>query len=152
MYDTVLSSGHKVVHKSLAFTHPALLKFHTPVSPIPPAPGNHTSSACLHDFELSFIYIYLYIYNTFIYSFQWNGSSLLHKGLLQLREHRAPSRCGVQASRCSGFSCGAWAFRLQQPHMGFSNKWHTGLVAPEHKGSSQTRNPNRCPLHYQADS
>lgn len=68
MYDTVLSSmGTKSYMKSLAFTHPALLKFHTPVSPIPPAPGNHRSTACLHDFELSFIYIYLFYLYLFIY-------------------------------------------------------------------------------------
>ena len=39
------------------------------------------------------------------------------------------SACSAQSSHCAGFSCGAQAVGHR----------HTGLVAPQHVGSSQTR-------------
>ena len=51
------------------------------------------------------------------------------------------STCSAQPSHCDGFSCcaaQALGHRLQQ-------LWHTGLVAPQHVGSSQTRDQTCVP-------
>ena len=68
---------------------------------------------------------------------------------------------GYSSLRCVGFSL-RWLLWLQSTgsrRVGFSScsawaqyLWHTGLVAPRHVGSSQTRAQNPCPLHWQADS
>ena len=49
-----------------------------------------------------FIYFYKFMY---LFIFGCIGSSLLHAGFLQLWRVGATLRCGVRASRCSGFSC-----------------------------------------------
>ena len=61
---------------------------------------------------------------------------------------------GHSSSRCAGLSlsrplsyCGA-----QAPDAQAQQLWLTGLVAPRHVGSSQTRARTRVPLHQQADS
>ena len=47
------------------------------------------------------------------------------------------SSCGMQALECAGFSSfGTWTQQL----------WHTGLVAPRHVGSSQTRDQTRVQI------
>ena len=47
------------------------------------------------------------------------------------------SGSGVRASRCSGFSCGAWVLRcVGSQH---TQLWHTGMVAPQCVGSSLIR-------------
>ena len=75
------------------------------------------------------------------------GSSLLRGLPCSCGEQGLPSSCGVQVSHCGGFSrgkargpghvgfrrCGSWAPRHR----------HTGLVAPWHAGSSQTRDRTR---------
>ena len=53
------------------------------------------------------------------------------------------SSCSVQASCCGGFSC----CRARALGVQVQKLWHTGLVALQHVGSSQTRDP----LHWQAD-
>ena len=56
-------------------------------------------------------FIYLFIFNLFIYFFfGCIGSLLLRAGFLWLRRAVATLHCGVRASHCGGFSCcGAWA-------------------------------------------
>ena len=83
------------------------------------------------------------------------GSSLLRAGFLQLQRAVATLHCGAQTSHCGGFSCCS----TQAPgRAGFSScgtqaqqlwlmgsraqaqqLWCTGLVAPWHVRSSQTR-------------
>ena len=63
--------------------------------------------------------------------------------LSSCRERGQVSNCSVQASHCGGFSCcGARALGVQVQKLG-----HMGVVALQHVGSSQTRDP----LHWQAD-
>ena len=69
------------------------------------------------------------------------GLCFLREGLLQLRQVGATLHRGAQASHCRGLSCcGAQApdAQAQQP-------WLTGLVAPRHVGSSQTRARTHVP-------
>ena len=102
---------------------------------------------------LMYLFIYLFIFGCV-------GSSLLRAGFLQLRRAGATLRCGARASHCCGLSL------LQctgSRHMGFSScdsqaqqlwlagsraqaqQLCTGLVAPRHVGSSQTRAQTRVP-------
>ena len=68
-------------------------------------------------------------------------SSFLCEGFLQLRQAGATLHCGARASHCRGLSCcGA-----QAPDAQAQQLWPTGLVAPRHVGSSQTRAPTRVP-------
>ena len=63
------------------------------------------------------------------------GSSFLCEGFLQLRQAGATLHCGARAYHYRGLSCcGAQAPDAQPQQL-----WHTGLVAPRHVGSSQTR-------------
>ena len=85
----------------------------------------------------------LYFYYLFIYLFIFGcvGSSFLREGSLQLRQAGATPHHGARASHYRGLSCcGAQApdAQAQQP-------WLTGLVAPRHVGSSQTRARTRVP-------
>ena len=59
--------------------------------------------------------MYLFKINLFIYLFIFGhvGSLLLRAGFLQLLQAGATPRCGVQASHCSGFPCGAQALGTQ---------------------------------------
>ena len=50
-------------------------------------------------------------------------------------------QCIVQAFHCSGFSC--FGLRLYSARAQYL--WHTGLVAPRHVGSSQTRDRTPVP-------
>ena len=102
-----------------------------------------------------FIYLFIFII------FGCVGSSLLCTGFLQLWEVGATLRCGARASHHGGFSCcGAWALECagfsrcgawtQQLWLTGSRAqaqqlWRTGLVAPRHVGSSQTRARTRVP-------
>ena len=70
-------------------------------------------------------------------------------------ERRGNASCSAWASQCGGFSC-CKAQALE--YSGFSNcgtgaqqLWETGLVDPQHAGSSQTRDRTHL-LHCQADS
>ena len=89
-------------------------------------------------FLLNFGFIYLFIYS-FIYGCV--GSSPLCKGFLWLRQVGATPHHGVQAPHYRGLSfCGA-----QAPDAQAQQLWLTGLVAPRHVGSSQTRDRTRVP-------
>ena len=82
-----------------------------------------------------FIFYFFKIY-LFIFIFGCVGSSFLCEGFLQLRRAGATLHRGVRASHHRGLSrCGAQAQQL----------WLTGLVAPRHVGSSQTRARTRVP-------
>ena len=69
------------------------------------------------------------------------GSSFLCEGFLQLRQAGATLHRGARASHHRGLSCcGA-----QAPDAQAQQLWLTGLVAPRHVGSSQTRARTRVP-------
>ena len=69
------------------------------------------------------------------------GSSFLCQGFLQLWQAGATLHCGARASHYRGLSCcGAQAPGAQAQQL-----WLTGLVAPRHVGSSQTRARTRVP-------
>ena len=88
-------------------------------------------------FYLIQILIYLFIY----LFFGCVGSSFLCEGFLQLRQAGATLHRGARASHCRGLSCcGA-----QAPDAQAQQLWLTGLVAPRHVGSSQTRARTRIP-------
>ena len=88
-------------------------------------------------------YSYIYIFNLFIYFYIYGcvGSSFLCQGFLHLRQAGATLHRGARASHCRGLSCcGA-----QAPDAQAQQLWLTGLVAPRHVGSSQTRARTRVP-------
>ena len=77
-----------------------------------------------------------------------------------MRRAGATLCCGAWASHCGGFfCCGAWALGmrasvvvargLRSCNAGFRAQaqllWHMGLVAPQHVGSSQTRDQTHVP-------
>ena len=75
-----------------------------------------------------FFLINLFIFGCF-------GSSFLCEGFLQLWRAGATPHRGARVSHCRGLSrCGAQAPDAQAQYL-----WLTGLVAPWHVGSSQTR-------------
>ena len=85
-------------------------------------------------FKINFIFIYL-----FIFGCVW--SSFLCEGFLWLWGAGATLNHGARAFHCRGLSCcGA-----QAPDAQAQQLWHTGLVAPRHVGSSQTRAQTRVP-------
>ena len=84
-------------------------------------------------------FLKIYLFNLFI--FGCVGSSCLCKGFLQLRRAGATLHHGARASHYCGLSCcGA-----QAPDVQAQQLWLTGLVAPWHVGSSQTRARNHVP-------
>ena len=86
---------------------------------------------------ISLIYLLL-IYYLF---FGCVGSSFLCESLLQLRQAGATLHRGARASHHRGLSCcGA-----QAPDAQAQQLWLTGLAAPRHVGSSQTRARTRVP-------
>ena len=85
-------------------------------------------------FFKKYLFIYLFIYACV-------GSSFLCEGFLQLRRAGATPHRGARASHYRGLSCcGAQAPDAQAQWL-----WLTGLVAPRHVGSSQTRARTRVP-------
>ena len=88
-------------------------------------------------FFLNFLIIYLFI----IFIFGCVGSSFLCEGFLQLQQAGATLHRGARASHYRGLSCcGA-----QAPDAPAQQLWLTGLVAPRHVGSSQTRARTHVP-------
>ena len=86
-----------------------------------------------------FFLIFIYLFILFIYDCV--GSSFLYEGFLQLRQAGATLHRGARASHHRGLSCcGAQAPVAQAQQL-----WLTGLVAPRHVGSSQTRVRTRVP-------
>ena len=94
-------------------------------------------------FGLHFLKIYYYYYFKLIYLiiFGCVGSSFLCEGFLQLRQAGATPHRGARASHYRGPSC----CRAQAPDAQAQQLWLTGLVAPRHVGSSQTRARTRVP-------
>ena len=90
--------------------------------------------------SLFFIFIF---FNILIYLFIFGciGSLFLCEGFLQLWRVGATLHHGARASRYRGLSCcGA-----QAPDAQAQQLWLTGLVAPQHVRSSQTRARTRVP-------
>ena len=125
---SIVFPRHKAVHEVSSIYSPCITEISDTHFPIPPAPGNHRSIACLHDFDYctSFTFIHLFLTEVGLHCCTRASSSCGEPGLL--------ASCRVQAAHCRGFSCGACAF---SPRM--------GSAAPEHKGPSQTRNQTRVP-------
>ena len=89
-------------------------------------------------FFLKFIYFILFIY---LFFNGCVGSSFLCEGFLQLRQAEATLHRSARASHYRGLSCcGA-----QAPDAQAQQLWHTGLAAPRHVGSSQTRARTHVP-------
>ena len=80
---------------------------------------------------------FCFFINLFIYLFIFGcvGSSFLCEGFLQLRQAGATPHLGARASHYRGLS----RCRAQAPDAQAQQLWLTGLVAPRHVGSSQTR-------------
>ena len=91
---------------------------------------------------------------------------MLHAGFLWLQMAEATLHCGVRASPCGGFSCGAWALGH-----GFWEVQFVGSVAVTSRlkstdsvvvvqglgcsvacGIFPDLGLNPCPLHYKVDS
>ena len=92
---------------------------------------------------ISLMVSHMYDYYLFIYLFIFGcvGSSFLCEGFLQLWQAGATLHRGARASHYRGLSCcGA-----QAPDVQAQQLWLTGLVAPRHVGSSQTRARTRVP-------
>ena len=93
--------------------------------------------------NLHFFFKFLKI-NLSYYFYLW---LLLCPGFSSYCEQGLLSSFSVQASHCGLWwllLLGSTGSRVQAQQL-----WHTGLVAPRHVGSSQTRNQT---LHWQADS
>ena len=86
------------------------------------------------DFFLIYLFIYLFIYGCV-------GSSFLCEAFLQLRRAGATLHRGARASHCRSLS----RCRAQAPDAQAQQLWLTGLVAPRHVGSPQTRARTRVP-------
>ena len=81
------------------------------------------------------------LFYLFLFIFGCVGSSPLCEGFLQLWRVGAALHRGARASHCRGLSC--WG--AQAPDAQAQQLWLTGLVAPWHVGSSQTRARTRVP-------
>ena len=92
-------------------------------------------------FILFYILFYFILFYLFIYFFGCVGSSFLCEGFLQLRQAGATLHHSARASHYRGLSC----CRAQAPDAQAQQLWLTGLVAPRHVGSSQTRARTRVP-------
>ena len=85
-----------------------------------------------------FLKIYLFIY---LLIYGCVGSQFLCEGFLQLWQAEATLHRSACASHYRGLSCGG----AQAPDAQAQQLWLTGLVAPRHAGSSQTRARTRVP-------
>ena len=95
----------------------------------------HSLSFLFYCIVSAFLFIYLFII------FGCVGSSFLCEGFLQLRQVGATPHRGARASHCRGLS----RCRAQAPDAQVQPLWLTGLVAPRHVGSSQTRARTHVP-------
>ena len=101
--------------------------------------------------KLLWFYIFrivTFLKKIYLFIFGCVGSSFLCEGFLQLRRAGTTLHRGAQASHYRGLSC----CRAQAPDTQAQQLWLTGLVAPRHVGSSQTRARTRVPCIGQADS
>ena len=102
--------------------HPRIIEKHIVILLLGPW---HCSKSIF--FKNKFIYLFIYFWLCWV--------SVAARGLSLVVASGATLRCGARASHCGGFSCcGARALGVQAQKL-----WHTGLVAPWHVGSSQTR-------------
>ena len=83
--------------------------------------------------------LFFFLNYLFIYGCVW--SSFLCEGFLQLRQAGATLYRGARASHYHGLSC----CEAQAPDAQAQQLWLTGLIAPRHVGSSQTRARTRVP-------
>ena len=89
----------------------------------------------------SFFFFFFFFKFIYLLFFGCVGSPFLCEGFLQLRQAGATLHRGAWASHYRGLSCcGA-----QAPDAQAQQSWLTGLVAPRHVGSSQTRTRTRVP-------
>ena len=88
----------------------------------------------IYVFFFFLIYFYLFIFDCV-------GSSFLCEGFLQLQQVGTTLNRGARASHYRGLS----SCRAQAPDAQAQQLWLTGLVAPWHVGSSQTRARTRVP-------
>ena len=91
----------------------------------------------------SAITFFFFFNNSLFYLFIFDcvGSSFLCEDFLQLWQAGATLHCGARASHYRGLSC----CRAQAPDAQAQQLWLTGLFAPRHVGSSQTRARTRVP-------
>ena len=83
-----------------------------------------------------------FFFKVFVYLFMAVlGLRFLFEGFLQLWQAGATLHRGARASHYRGLSC----CRAQAPEAQAQQLWFTGLVAPRHVGSSQTRAQTRVP-------
>ena len=114
-----------------------------------------------HILGFLFFWVFFFFFNLFyLFIFGCVGSSLLRAGFLQLQRAGATLCCSVWVSHCGGFSLRSMGSRCA----GFSScgtrvqllwragsrvqaqqLWRTGLVAPQHVGSSRTRDRTHVP-------
>ena len=87
------------------------------------------------------LFALFFFLNLFIYLFGCVGSSFLCEGFPQLRQAGATPHRGAQTPHYRGLSC----CEAQAPDAQAQQLWLTGLVAPQHMGSSQTRARTRVP-------
>ena len=82
-----------------------------------------------------------FFFKIYLFIFGYVGSSFLCESFLQLWQAGAILHRSARASHYRGLSCcGA-----QAPDAQAQQLWLTGLVAPRHVGSSQTRGRTRVP-------
>ena len=87
-----------------------------------------------------FIYLFTYLF-IYLFIFGYVGPLFLCEGFLQLQQAGATLHHRVWAFHCCSLSrCGA-----QAPDAHAQQLWLTGLVAPRHVGSPQTRARTRVP-------
>ena len=113
----------------------------------------HNTASITLNFILKLVRYYLSLWNSdhikffflilFIYLFIYGcvGFSFLCEGFLLLRQVGATLHRSAQASHHRGLSC----CRVQATDAQAQQLWLTGLVAPRHVGSSQTRAQTHVP-------
>ena len=109
------------------------------IEPVSPALARGLLTTAPPGKSLNSFFFFLSLIFKFIYGCV--GSSFLREGFLQLRQVGSTPHRGARASHYRGLSCcGA-----QAPDAQAQQLWLTGLVAPRHVGSSQTRARTRVP-------
>ena len=89
---------------------------------------------------LFFFFFFINLFFIYLFIFYCVGSSFLCEGFLQLWQAGATLHRGARASHCCGLLLWSTAPDAQAQQL-----WRTGLVAPRHMGSSQTRAQTRVP-------
>ena len=109
---------------------------------------------------------FLFFKELILFIFGCVGSSLLCAGFLQLQRAGATLLCGVRASHCGSFSCGAWALGPRASvvvacRLSSCGSWALecrlsscghGLSCSVACGIFLDQGLNPCPLHWQMDA